>query len=111
MTKCINCGELIENAAPDQFYCSSRCAYMFRRHHREEVLFRWPSVTFACAKCGRVVTTAPGPVDKRTRFCSAECEKKYWRHPPYDVEARTQVFRSPGEYAAYEKRTNDCVEV
>ena len=46
----------------------------------EERVARFPSVTFLCANCRRVVTTdSRGHLDKRTRFCCAKCEKDYWR--------------------------------
>ncbi len=36
---------------------------------------------FTCKRCGRVVTTIQGNLDKRTTFCSAICGRRYWRHP------------------------------
>ena len=44
---------------------------------------RWPSITFACKKCGKVVTTKPGGKDKRTMFCSKKCSDSYWKHRRY----------------------------
>lgn len=39
------------------------------------------AISFHCSFCGKAVVT-DGKKDKRTRFCSETCEKKYWRHPP-----------------------------
>ncbi|MBS4750062.1 hypothetical protein GMA11_04440 [Granulicatella sp. zg-ZJ] len=38
------------------------------------------SRTFICARCGDKVTTREGVVDKRVKFCSALCRRRYWRH-------------------------------
>ena len=70
----------------------------------------YPVIEFDCAHCGHHVVTEGlhdnGRPDKRTRFCSKECEKKYWRHPPFDHESSRQNFRSIQEYASWERRTN-----
>lgn len=59
-----------------------------RKHHDAAYVMReYPSITFECSKCGRQVTT-DGIKDHRTRFCSQECEKRYWRHPPYERDMR-----------------------
>lgn len=70
-----------------------------------------PPVEFDCANCGRHVVTEilkkNGRPDMRRRFCCAECEKKYWRHPPQDRESSRQNFSSIRQYASWEKRTNE----
>ena len=43
----------------------------------------WPPTEFDCKQCGKRVTTRGGldeKLDKRTVFCSRECEVKYWKH-------------------------------
>ena len=37
-----------------------------------------------CSQCGRLVQTEGGVKDKRTRFCSRECEKKFWKRPHWE---------------------------
>lgn len=37
-------------------------------------------IAFRCAHCRRLIVTDPERGDKRFRFCSASCEKSYWRH-------------------------------
>lgn len=92
MSNCLNCGKPMEMRTVVQLYCSKRCQMeYYRTHKREAIDARWPSITFNCAKCGRTVTTEPGSDDRRTKFCSPECEKKYWRHPPWEVR-RTSVW-------------------
>ena len=66
----------------------------------------YPSIEFECSQCGRKVVTVGGTRDKRTRFCSSQCEKKYWRHPPWENDKSRINFRSVDEYARYERRTN-----
>lgn len=43
----------------------------------------WPSITFTCKNCGKIVTTKPGSKDKRTMFCSKKCSDSYWKHHSY----------------------------
>lgn len=69
-----------------------------------------PSIEFDCASCGRHVITegyrADGRPDMRKRFCSAACEKKYWRHPPSDRSGSCYTFQSLSQAESWEKRTN-----
>ena len=87
----------------NQLFCSVRCR---AKYNREKGSAGYPSITFNCSKCGRVVVTE-GKGDKRTRFCSRQCEKKYWRHPPHDCPATRTNFRSIEEYASWERKTNE----
>lgn len=80
MDKCLNCGEVFSPGTVIQKFCCEKCGKEYRRTHNMDDLY--PSITFNCAKCGRTVVTEGGTKDKRSRFCCAECEKKYWRHPP-----------------------------
>lgn len=105
--KCLMCGLPMEGAPPDKKYCSVRCAQKYYRLHRDMVIKSWPSLTFTCAKCGKLVVTEPGPSDKRTRFCCASCERQYWRHPPQDNPSHNQVFHGVDHYASYERKTNE----
>lgn len=77
--KCPNCGKEFTMQTVVQKYCSTRCGNQYRRHHK----IVYPVITFDCANCGKKVVT-DGVMDKRTRFCSQECEKKYWKHHPWD---------------------------
>lgn len=103
--KCPECGKEFAPLTVVQKYCSTACGARYRRKHEGEV--RYPSITFTCAnyKCGRLVVT-DGKKDKRTRFCCAECEKKYWKHPPHEGPALRTNFHSVSEYASWERRTN-----
>ena len=89
--KCLNCGEWFAEQGGNQKYCSAACGEKYRRKH--PVKTRYPSITFTCAKCGKEVVT-DGIRDKRTRFCSQTCERRYWRHPPNEHSAlRTMSAR------------------
>ena len=99
---CPNCKEEFTPRTVVQIYCSRRCGYQYRAKHEVN---NWPSISFNCAKCGRLVVT-DGKRDMRTRFCSQSCEKNYWRHPPHEHEASRQNFHSLQEYESWERRTN-----
>lgn len=101
--KCLYCGSSFTPGTVIQKYCSAACGQKYRRRHN--ISEAWPSIEFTCAKCGRTVVTEAGK-DRWTRFCSPECEKKYWRHPPHERESSRQNFRNIREYISYERRTN-----
>ena len=101
MAKCLNCGEYFSELTVTQRYCCTKCGAQYRRKHT----VAWPSISFDCAKCGRHVVT-DGRRDMRTRFCSAACEKRYWRHPPYEHETSRINYHSAGEYLARERWEN-----
>lgn len=102
--KCLECGAEFEPRTVMQKYCSGRCRDKYKRKHDMDIFY--PSVTFTCSQCGRTVVTAGGTKDKRTRFCSRECEKKYWKHPHYEYLTGRTNFHSAAEYASWERRTN-----
>lgn len=103
---CPECGREFVPKSVVQIFCSLTCGKRYRRKHGAAALH--PSVTFTCANpgCGRVVVTEAG-TDRRTRFCCSSCEKKYWRHPPYEQETSRTNFHSLREYLSWEKRTNE----
>lgn len=103
--KCRQCGEEFTPATVVQKYCSRLCKERYYRHH--DINAEYPSITFTCAQCGRTVVTEGGAKDKRTRFCCASCEKKFWRHPPWEHETSRTNFHSVEEYASWERRTNE----
>lgn len=104
MAKCLNCGEEYVQLSVTQKYCSSSCGNKYRRKHKGEILN--PSVTFSCSQCGKSVVTEEGNGDMRSRFCSASCEKKFWRHPHWETPSCRNNFRNIEEYEYYERRTN-----
>lgn len=81
--RCALCGAAFGPRTVMQKYCgrecSARAAYMRKRGMwREEA----PGRSFDCAYCGEHVTVREGDArDRRRRFCCAECERKYWKHP------------------------------
>lgn len=104
---CTICGKA--KARKNRATCMACAEREARYAHKDPnyQLHQYPSITFTCAKCGRTVVT-DGDRDHRTRFCSASCEKKYWRHPPHDYETKLINFRSVEEYASWERRTNEA---
>ena len=99
---CPQCRKEFVKEHPVQKYCSKKCYNKYRKENGK--CAPWPELTFNCAWCGKVVVT--GGTDRRSRFCSYECERKYWRHPSYDYESYSQAFHTLGEMESYEKRTN-----
>lgn len=98
---CAVCGKKFNPNSRGALYCSAKC--MRRRFDAQRLDFGKrdaPIMTqeelrelpyearvglrVACAnvRCRRVFLIGgreDGKIDKRTRFCSAECEKQYWR--------------------------------
>lgn len=103
--KCLNCDADFIPLSVTQKYCCEKCGNEYRRKNKGKIFY--PSITFTCAKCKRTVTTEEGSGDKRTRFCSQSCEKKYWKKPHWEHTSSRINFRSVKEYEYYEKRTNE----
>lgn len=83
IAKCPVCGTIFIAERRTQKYCSSFCR---RYAHRYGLVEHAASVdganalrTFQCVQCGKVVSVADER-DKRTKFCSAHCERLYWKH-------------------------------
>ena len=98
--KCPNCNNEFSPLSVNQLYCSARCGEIYRRKHPTAT--RFPSISFNCSFCGKAVVT-DGKMDKRTRFCSEKCEKKYWRHPPTEHSALRNTPEKMCEW--YDKNT------
>ena len=112
--RCAICGKEFERSADYQIYCSTTCQNKARWQRKRYLGGTKPStlrdsIEFECTNCGKHVVTDPDAYDKRSRFCSARCEKQYWRHKylldQRGMSSRTN-FHSIEEYAAYERRTN-----
>lgn len=103
MKICPNCGKQFEPNKPEQKYCCPKCAQKYHKKHGKGADIE--PYEFTCAKCGRLVQVTDWR-DKRTRFCSKECEKRFWRHPPHEYETSTTNFRSLKDYQSWERRTN-----
>lgn len=103
--KCKECGNDFSPLSVNQIYCCRSCGEKYRRKNKGKI--KYPSITFSCAQCGKAVVTEEGSNDKRTRFCCASCEKKYWRHPHWENPSTRINFHSVEEYASYERITND----
>ena len=102
---CAQCGQMFVAKNAVQRYCSPQCRADFRK--QQDVRRNYPPTTFVCGnpKCRKTVETATDRLDKRTRFCSRECEKAYWRHPPKKSHIRN--WHSIEEYESYERRTSE----
>lgn len=103
--KCKNCGEEFDQMTTTQKYCCEKCGYQYRKTHN--VNEEYPKIIFNCSCCGKQVETEGGTKDRRTRFCSHTCEKKFWRHPHWESEHTRINFRSIEEYFQYEQKTNE----
>lgn len=100
---CPECGNSFLALSINHKYCCKSCGDRYRRKHK----IISPSLTFDSAKCGKTVVTEEGTRDMRTRFCSETCEKKYWRHPPFENITSRINFHSFQEYKSWENRTNE----
>lgn len=86
MRHCEYCGKpLSADAAPRKHFCSAECErrsyYEGRRdkdHAKEESEEGIPLREFQCERCGHLVRVM-SKNDKRFRFCSAKCEKAFWK--------------------------------
>ena len=103
--KCEYCGADFAPLSVNQRYCSDKCGVAYRKRNPDAARQHFPIVTFNCSQCGHAVVT-DGIRDRRTRFCSASCEKKFWRHPHWENPATRTNFKNLAAYAAYERRTN-----
>lgn len=90
--KCLNCGEEFTPQAVNQKYCCVSCQRKYIRTHDMDK--EYPSITFTCARCGKTVVTEGGTKDKRTRFCSKSCEKKFWRKPHWENKSSNVTFQN-----------------
>ncbi len=103
--RCLNCEKEFMPLTVIQKYCSAKCGRQYR--HKNKGKIEYPSITFCCAQCGKKVVTEEGSGDKRERFCSRACEKKFWKHPHWENTATRINFRTAEEYFGYERRTNE----
>lgn len=103
---CKQCGESFSPRTVVQKFCSQRCCQ--RYHNTHDMRRERQSITFSCAKCGKVVVTETDRArpDMRTRFCSRQCEHMFWRHPPDSFDSSRINFHNVEEYASWERRTN-----
>lgn len=99
---CPNCGKEFIANSPNRIYCCRKCGDQYRRkgHHAN-----YPPTVFVCRNCGSTVRTEGG-TDKRTVFCSHDCEKQYWRHPPEAKRSQIRNYCSASQYASWEKWSN-----
>ena len=112
--KCLECGIEFAEGTVVQKFCSIRCQRKNQRKRKhisqEERERMYPAREFQCAYCGhRVVIQAGISSDQRTKFCSGQCEKRYWKHPsPRRIPAnnRMHTYHSINEYASYERKSN-----
>ena len=113
--KCLWCGNDFAPGTVTQKYCSIKCRQTYLAKHRkdskDERERAYPARSFQCACCGtRVSIVAGNARDMRTKFCSHQCEKRFWRHPTgkrVPSNNRMQTYRSFSEYTRYEQETNE----
>ncbi len=80
---CAACGREFTADRVTQKYCSSYCRRYAHRHgannHVRSSRKKEALRTFRCLKCGKLVRVTE-PTDRRIKFCSAHCERLYWKH-------------------------------
>lgn len=115
---CPVCGKEYTADRITQKYCSAFCRRYAHRHganNHVRAPRKKPSLrVFRCLKCGRLVRVTDG-ADKRTKFCSAHCERLYWKHSKYVqsvVIQRSFTCRQCGTFVevteAKDRRTAFC---
>lgn len=79
--RCENCGKVFQPRQRGQRFCGGKCRQEWYHWHSKEhteddakPILR----EFECRTCGRKVRVIDCK-DKRTVYCSQQCEKKYWR--------------------------------
>lgn len=80
---CKTCGALFTPSHKYQVNCSRTCSRKWYKTHPIAHIEdpNLPVIrVFNCSQCGRTVYINEA-TDKRYRFCSVLCEKKYWKHP------------------------------
>lgn len=94
---CPVCGTFFLADRSTQRYCSAACRKKdYRKHSRHDgappesaPVLR----SFQCRKCGKTVAVTD-PRDMRSKFCSAHCEKLYWKHKKKtEPESESYTFR------------------
>ena len=79
---CAVCGREFTADRVTQKYCSSYCRRYAHRHgannHVRSSRKKEALRTFRCLKCGKLVRVTE-PTDRRIKFCSAHCERLYWK--------------------------------
>ena len=108
---CEYCGKpLSADAAPRKRFCSAECErrsyYEGRRdkdHAREEAEEGIPLREFQCEQCGHWVRVM-SKSDKRFRFCSAKCEKAFWKRNEPRAARRTAAPAGKGFGGGYFER-------
>ena len=80
---CPVCGKEFEADRITQKYCSNYCRRYAHRHgvndHGRSSRKKEALRAFHCLKCGKLVRVTEA-TDRRTKFCSAHCERLYWKH-------------------------------
>lgn len=80
--RCLYCGHIFTARRANRKYCSDGCrrkASERKSDNRERCHVGTPIREFDCRTCGKHVNVVEAS-DKRTVFCCASCEKKYWKH-------------------------------
>ena len=120
---CVVCGSPFTADRVTQKYCSSSCRRYAHRNglnvHETAKSGNDIIRSFYCLKCGKLVVVAEQR-DKRTKFCSAHCERLYWKHSKKTKQihpgtvCRTFSCRQCGTVVvvteAKDKRTSFCSE-
>lgn len=110
---CPVCGSQFDAYNLSHIYCSRKCACHARykglnKQYRKAAFI---PREFECSCCGHTVTV-DDPKDKRERFCSQACERKYWRdvtrHPGAGNQ-RISNYHSASEYFSWERKSNEVM--
>lgn len=78
--KCLMCGMTFEKRTSYHRYCSDACRNkaQTRGLKRQHATAAFSAYEFDCRNCGDHIIVMD-PDDHRSVYCSATCEKAYWR--------------------------------
>lgn len=80
---CAACGREFTAGRVTQKYCSAYCRRYAHRHgannHKRTAQEKTALRVFRCLKCGNMVRVTE-TTGRRVKFCSARCERLYWKH-------------------------------
>lgn len=94
------CGSVFTKRTPYHRYCSQSCRSRAqeRKLNKQHALSAFAAYEFECRNCGcHVVVT--DPADHRSVYCSAACERSYWRRVTKRPTALTVRYASEMEAA------------
>lgn len=102
---CPWCRQEFTASIPTQIFCCKSCAGKYNEMYGAHGFYR---LSYICdnPKCKNHVLTEGGR-DRRYRFCCRRCYISFHNGQPRNLPNRSQIWRSAGHYASWERMTNE----